>query len=323
MNIFPTKETETLETFKRDVLTGLTSSPKHLYSKYFYDKNGDIIFQKIMNDKQYYLTNTELGILKTSCDKLLDIVNHFTDGFDLIELGAGNALKSVEILNCFTEAKLDFTYYPIDISDNIIRTLEKELPAKINNLNIKGFIGEYFTALQEVCKYSHQPKLVLFLGANIGNMSPDGTLSFCMELHKNLAPGDRVLIGFDLIKNPWIIFNAYNDTNGLTKEFNLNLLKRINRELSANINLHNFDHYESYEPETGACKSYLFSLVDQSVIIENTEICFAENELIFMETSQKYTMDQINRMAAQSGFKPITRLVDSKTWFTDVIWERL
>lgn len=323
MNIYSTIENETLETFKKDILAGLISSPKYLYSKYFYDRNGDIIFQKIMNDDQYYLTDIELNILKTSCDKLLAIASTFNEGFNVIELGAGSALKSVEILKCFNDARLDFTYYPVDISENIIRTLETELPSKIEKLRIKGFVGEYFTALQEAQQYSSKPKLVLFLGANIGNMPPEDALSFCRDLYKNLSPGDIVLIGFDLIKNPWAIFNAYNDTNGLTKEFNLNLLERINRELNADFNINNFDHYESYDPETGACKSYLFSLSEQSVLIQNTKIMFAENELIFMEISQKYSTEQIDQMATSSGFKPIVKLSDSKNWFANSVWERI
>jgi dimethylhistidine N-methyltransferase len=250
-----------------------------------------------------------------------DLVSRFPDGFDLIELGAGDALKSTELLKCLVKAEKDFTYFPIDISEHIVQLVETELPKKIKNLNIKGTAGDYFVALEEVKLYSKRPKLVLFLGGNIGNMPPEDALDFCTELHSHLSTGDLVLIGFDLKKNPWTIFNAYNDKDGITRDFNLNLLHRINRELDANFDVSQFDHYESYDPETGACKSYLFSLQEQRATIGDVEISFEENEYIYMETSHKYTLDQTKKMAAKAGFKPIAHLFDSQKWFTDVIWE--
>lgn len=317
------KKAETLETFKNDVIKGLSSNPKHLQAKYFYDKRGDKLFQKIMNTEQYYLTDAELEIFNTRCKEMLDLVSGFTGGFDLVELGAGDALKSTELLKCFKKAELDFNYYPIDISDNTIQIIEKELPKKITGLKIKGIIGDYFDALEEAKLYSKRPKFILFLGGNIGNMSPDEALNFCKKLHHHLKNGDRILIGFDLKKNPWTIFNAYNDKEGITREFNLNLLHRINRELNADIDINQFEHYESYDPESGACKSYLFSLKEQTATIEGIEVHFDENEYIFMETSHKYTVKEIGTLAKKSGFNPITELFDSKNWFTDVVWERI
>jgi L-histidine Nalpha-methyltransferase len=317
------KATDTLETFRRDVLKGLTSSPKHLQSKYFYDKRGDKLFQRIMDSDQYYLTDAELEIFNTRCSEMLDIVSRFTGPFDVVELGAGDALKSTELLKCLTNAGKDFRYYPIDISENIIKLVEKELPKKVEGLKIEGINGDYFDALKEAKKRSANPKLVLLLGGNIGNMPPEEANAFCKTLHHRLAKGDMVLIGFDLKKNPWTIFNAYNDKDGITREFNLNLLHRINRELGADFDVSQFEHYESYDPESGACKSYVFSLREQTVLIDGVEINFEENEYIFMETSHKYTPNQTKKMAEASGFKPITELFDSKNWFTDVIWERI
>ena len=317
------KQAETLETFRKDVIEGLTSSPKHLQSKYFYDKRGDKLFQKIMDTEQYYLTDAELEIFYTRCKEMLDIVSDFKGGFDLVELGAGDALKSRELLKCLTNARITFKYYPIDISGNIIQIIEKELPNKIKGLTIQGIVGDYFDAVDEAKQYSNNPKFILFLGGNIGNMSPQEALSFCKKLHNRLETGDKVLMGFDLKKNPWTIFNAYNDKEGITREFNLNLLHRINRELNADIEVDQFEHYESYDPESGACKSYLFSLKKQTARIEGVEIHFDENEYIFMETSHKYTVEETRALAEKSGFKPITQLFDSKNWFTDVVWERV
>ncbi|HEY0177231.1 MAG TPA: L-histidine N(alpha)-methyltransferase, partial [Pedobacter sp.] len=181
--------------------------------------------------------------------------------------------------------------------------------------------GEYITALKEAVRLSSQPKVILLLGANIGNMPPAEADNFCSEIRQYLSPNDLAIIGFDLKKHPWVIFKAYNDPSGITRQFNLNLLERINRELYADFKTEQFDHYESYDPETGACRSYLISLKDQEVTIGDTIISFAANEYIFTETSHKYTVEETDRMAIKSGFKPLAHLFDSKKWFTDVIWE--
>lgn len=307
--------------FYQDVIQGLSASPKYLFSKYFYDAEGDKIFQKIMHAPEYYLMNCELEIFKTRCHEITEIFKRFRDGFDLIELGAGDAYKSTELLNCLLDQQLDFTYYPTDISENAIKYIERELPAKLPNVKIKGIVGEYFEALQQSTKMSNKPKIVLFLGSNIGNMPPKEAIGFCENIRKYLSPGDLTLIGFDLKKNPWVIFKAYNDQKGITKEFNLNLLKRINRELNGTFILENFDHYENYDPESGACKSYLFSLKKQEVLIGEQRISFEENELIYMETSHKYSIPEIDEISKKCYFNPVVHLLDSKQWYTDVIWE--
>ena len=161
----------------------------------------------------------------------------------------------------------------------------------------------------------------MFLGSNIGNMPVDAAEKFCRELRSHLSPGDMVLIGVDLKKNPKTILAAYNDKEGITKRFNLNLLQRINRELNADFNTDQFEHYPTYDPETGACKSYLVSLVEQDVRINGMEtIRFAKDEYIFMEISQKFTIPQIDQMAVKASFKALDHFFDSKNWFTDAIW---
>lgn len=319
-----TDNIETSEAFKLDVLKGLQSSPKYLQGKYFYDSQGDKLFQQIMATPEYYLTKAELEIFSNQCLEILDLLKDFiASDFDLIELGVGDALKSSQLLKCLAQARVDFSYYPIDISKDILQFIETELPKKIKGLKIKGIEAEYFMGLERVSQLSSKPRWILFLGGNIGNMPPREAELFLKQLYKHLAPGDIVLIGFDLKKNPWTIFNAYNDAKGVTKEFNINLLRRINRELQANFILENWDHYESYDPETGACKSYLISLAEQQVQIDSNNIQFAENEQIYMETSQKYTVEEIDSMAQKAGFKHLKNLFDSEKRFTDVIWQRL
>jgi uncharacterized SAM-dependent methyltransferase len=167
---------------------------------------------------------------------------------------------------------------------------------------------------------SDRRKVILFLGSNIGNMPVADAINFSKELRKHLNEGDMALIGFDLKKNPATILAAYNDKGGITRRFNLNLLNRINRELGGNFDVKKFDHYPTYDPESGACKSYLVSQQDQIVNIADKHIHFQKDEYIYMEISQKFTVSQTGQMAEKSGFKPLELFFDSKNWFMDAIW---
>ncbi len=308
--------------FLQDVIKGLKSSPKQLYSKYFYDEDGDIIFQQIMDSAEYYPTDCEMEIFKEQTAELAEVLKNGFEEFDLIELGAGDATKSFYLLNQFMCKQSKFTYYPIDISSHIISELENNLPTRINGLKVKGLNGEYFDMLKEAYRLSANRKVVLFLGANIGNMPVEEAQVFCKQLRKHLSEDDLLMVGFDLKKHPNTIRNAYNDIEGHTKAFNLNLLKRINRELNANFDIEAFDHYPSYDPATGSCKSYLISLKKQSVTIADSDpIFFRENEYIFMEVSQKYSITEAEELAIQANFKPVKHFLDTKKWFIDSVWK--
>ncbi|MEA1848620.1 L-histidine N(alpha)-methyltransferase [Chryseobacterium sp. MHB01] len=307
--------------FLNDVLTGLQSNPKHLSSKYFYDKTGDELFQKIMAMPEYYLTRCELDIFKNKTSGLAEAIRSDEQPFDLIELGAGDAMKSTYLLKYLSEKRADFTYMPIDISGNILSVLENNLKDKLPEINIKTLEGEYFQMLKKAMKLSSRRKVILFLGGNIGNMTSKESEKFCTSLHQLLNSEDIVLIGFDLKKNPFTVLNAYSDKSGITAEFNLNLLTRINRELGGNFDIEQFEHYESYDPITGACRSFLISLKNQQVKIEEETIDFAENEVIDMEVSQKFSKSDIEYLAEKSGFSITRNISDSKEWFIDSIWK--
>ena len=308
--------------FLQDVLKGLQSSPKYLNSKYFYDKKGDELFQKIMTSEEYYLTNCEMEIFSKQTAKIANSILTETEELDVIEFGPGDAIKSTYLLNELSKRNAIRTYFPIDISANIIDLLNKSLPDEIPGLNIHGLNGEYFEMLSQANQISRKRKLILFLGANIGNFKFDEMPVFCKKLHNLLSGADLVLIGFDLKKNPKKILAAYNDESGFTREFNLNLLKRINKELNANFDLKNFEHYATYDPDDGACKSYLVSMIKQQVCIgENTLISFEKDETIFMEISHKYSVGQIDEIASQCGFTPVTYFYDSNKYFVDVVWK--
>ncbi|TDO24089.1 L-histidine N(alpha)-methyltransferase [Pedobacter duraquae] len=307
--------------FLADVISDLSRFPKKLSSKYFYDEAGDKLFQQIMNCDEYYPTDCELEIFTSRTDELVAAFTNSTAPFDLIELGAGDATKSSFLLSALVAKGVDFKYIPIDISGTMINYLETSLPNRIPGLTVNGLKGDYFDMLDQAYMRSERRKVLLFLGGNLGNMPVADALGFCQRLHESMKPGDLLLLGFDLKKNPQIILAAYNDIGGLTRDFNLNLLKRVNRELDGNFVIENFQHYPSYDPETGACKSYLISLTDQEVVIAGNTFSFAKDEFIDMEISQKYSIAETDNMATDSGFVPVKHLLDSKGWFLDTIWE--
>ena len=311
---------DTAKQFFSDVVSGLGSTPKKLQSKYFYDATGDRFFQQIMAMPEYYLTRCELDIFKNRTHELANVILADGTAFDLIELGAGDATKSSYLLKHLKDNKANFTYMPIDISGHILDVLDEKLSTEVPGLNIVCLEGDYFDMLKRAANLSSRRKVVLFLGSNIGNMEATDAASFCNELRKNLSPGDILLIGFDLKKNPQTILNAYNDKQGITAAFNLNLLIRINRELGANFNIGQFEHYQNYDPLTGACRSYIISLKEQDVTIAGKVIHFDKDEAMYMEVSQKFSEDDIQQLAYNSGFAIAASVNDSKGWFTDSLW---
>lgn len=316
-------QNDSKETFLADVLEGLSSSPKKLHSKYFYDEAGDRLFQQIMDMSEYYLTNCELDIFKNKTELLAKSILIDNEPFDLIELGAGDAMKSSFLLENLTKKNIDFTYMPIDISGHILEELDEKFRKDLPELEVITLEGDYFDMLDRAMTISQRRKVVLFLGGNIGNMDLEESNHFCRELRRKLNRSDILLIGFDLKKNPKTILNAYNDSAGITSSFNLNLLIRMNRELEADFDVLNFQHYQTYDPISGACKSYLVSLTEQNVHIGNQIFRFEENELIDMEISQKFSQDDISKLARDAKFHIIDEIADSKNWFVDSIWQVL
>lgn len=307
-------------TFRSDVLEGLAALPKKLSSKYFYNKAGDRLFQQIMAMPEYYLTDCELDIFKNKTELLATAISNSNKAFDLIELGAGDAMKSTFLLKYLVENGKDFAYMPIDISGNILSVLNEKLSLQLPSLEVNLLEGDYFDMLNKATAIANRRKVVMFLGGNIGNMTIAEARDFCREIRSKLNPGDLFLVGFDLKKNPHTILNAYNDSTGITASFNLNLLKRINDELDADFDVDQFQHYQTYDPISGACRSFLVSLSKQKVSVGGSVFNFDKNELIDMEISQKFSQDDIQQLAKDAGFTIQTEIADSKNWFIDSIW---
>lgn len=309
--------------FAQDILEGLRTVPKVIPSRYFYDEYGDRIFQQIMAMPSYYLTKCEHEILKKEKETILELVGGTKNPFQLIELGAGDGTKTKVLIEHFLQKQVDFEYFPIDISENALSLLTHDLHTNFPELAVTPTQGEYFEALNNLTQNSKVKKVILFLGANIGNFNMEQALDFLKKIAKTLQKDDILLIGLDLKKNPATILAAYNDKEGITKSFNLNLLERINRELGGNFNPDNFEHYPLYNPETGEMKSYLISTKEQEVFIEALGQDFRFNawETIHVEVSQKFSLDQIRSMAEKSGFRVVKNLFDSKRYFVDSVWE--
>ncbi len=311
--------TDVMSPFKKDVLKGLKAKNKYLSSKYFYDKIGDDLFQQIMDLDEYYLTRKELEIFKEQNEDIRKTICN-QQPFWLIELGAGDGRKTKVLLKHFLKQGVDFKYIPVDISENVLEILSRNLKKEIPNLNIEPYQGDYFDALSNISDGGRR-NVVFFLGSNVGNFSRDVASQFLIKLSNYLNPKDLLFMGVDLKKDPSKILAAYNDSEGITSKFNLNLLDRINKELGGNFNTNTFLHYPYYNPQTGECRSYLISEVNQVVKIGDEEVHFDAWEAILMETSKKYDESELKNLANSTGFTMVKSFKNEQNGFADVLWE--
>lgn len=319
MNTGPTPE---LTQFAEDVLRGLSSTPKQLSSKYFYDDEGSRLFQEIMRLPEYYPTRAELKIFTEQTDAIHDAFVDNADTVDLIELGAGDGTKTAVLIEHFLKNDTDFTYSPIDISQEANDALSARFREKFPQLRIDPHTGDYFQVLTSLKNGSERRKVLMFLGSNIGNFQRSQAVDFFRQLRAVMNPNDRLFIGFDMQKDPRVIVAAYDDPKGVTAAFNLNLLRRINRELGADFDLEKFSHYAQYRPVECAARSFLISREKQTVNIAALGRSFEIDqwEAIFMEISQKYTRAMIEDLAAESGFEIEADFFDEVNFYTDSLW---
>ena len=325
-----TSTTPELTQFAEDVLHGLSSTPKQLSSKYFYDDEGSRLFQEIMKLPEYYLTRAELGIFRSQTEAIATAFlgaeqeSEMTSpqSLDLIELGAGDGTKTAVLIEYFLQNHIDFTYSPIDISQKANDALLAAFAERFPELRINPHTGDYFRVLSSLRNGSGRRKVVMFLGSNIGNFQRDQAIDFFRQLRGVLNENDRLFIGFDMHKDPRVIVRAYDDAQGVTAAFNLNLLRRINRELGANFDLDKFTHYAQYRPAECAARSFLISREKQTVHIAAVDRSFEleQWEAIFMEISQKYSSGMIRELADQSGFQIETEFLDRENFYTDSLW---
>lgn len=313
------------EKFKSEVLEGLTNYPKSLPSKYFYDKKGDGLFQQIMAMPSYYLTDCEFEILETHTEAIAKHLFHTKSSYDLIELGAGDGKKTKILLRYLLENKRGFVYKPIDISKNALDSLSSDLAHILPDLNVDAQEGMYFDVLEKLNKSSDRKKAILVLGSNIGNLEHEIAVNFLSKIAAAMEEEDRLFMGFDQKKHPQIILDAYNDATGITAAFNKNILERINRELEATFEVDKFEHWETYNPETGTAKSFLVATEPMIVYIGalDKEIRFEAWESIHTEISQKYDDEVVAWLAKQAGLEILHCFTDARNYYKNYIFKCL
>lgn len=301
--------------FSSDVKAGLTSEPKYLPFVYFYDHIGSQLFEKICKLPEYYLTRAETNILQTYVD---DIVSQFPKDTVLVELGSGSATKTRILIEAFLQRQGLTCYTPIDISRQILEESSQTLLQAYPILEINAVAARYYEGIRQLNMQTEKQKLILWLGSSIGNFDRSEAANLLQCIQNTMFPHDRLLIGIDLRKDRTTIEKAYDDAQGVTAEFNLNLLARINRELGGNFNLKNFYHQAIYNEEIGRIEMYLISNCDQKVFIRelDLEISFTANEMIHTENSFKYSLDEIDMLAEKTGLYVEQQWFDSARLFS-------
>jgi|SRR5690242_9570477 L-histidine Nalpha-methyltransferase len=295
------------------VLEGLTSLPKWLPPKLFYDREGSLLFERITELPEYYLTRTERAILREYAD---DIISAAGTPETLVELGAGSASKTTLLLDAAVEASGEANYVPIDVSGAALRDAQLRIRSNCPRISVQPIHAEYSPGLAQLPRSSGR-KLVLFIGSSIGNFELFEAPRLLADIRRNLSPGDAVLLGTDMRKSLDLLVPAYDDAQGVTAAFNKNLLRRINRELGASFKLSTFAHRILWNDEQSRIEMHLESLHDQSVPIEMLDIIvnFREGETIHTENSTKFSMDMVDRMVDNAGLRRECTWFDEQKWF--------
>jgi dimethylhistidine N-methyltransferase len=307
--------------FASEVLVGLSEMPKRLPSRYFYDDEGSRLFARIMELPEYYPTDCEREILTANRNAIAELLGDRPT--NVVDLGAGDGVKTGILLEQLAQRGLDVRYVPIDISEGAMRSLVTTVRGRLPAMEIDGLVCEYGDGLRWLAReHAGHQNLVLFLGSNIGNFDRAHSRAFMRRLWNALRHGDRVLIGFDLKKDIDVLLRAYNDTSGVTARFNLNLLTRINRELGGHFELDKFRHFGTYDVFSGAMKSYLVSQERQSVYIDalRTVFDFDPWEPVHTEYSYKYLRTDVHELARDTGFEVQAEYLDDRRWFVDSVW---
>ncbi len=301
--------------FAEEVRRGLTSDPKRLSPKYFYDQLGSQLFEAICLLPEYYLTRAEGEILQHHADEIVRCVPGCST---LIEMGSGSASKTRSLIEALLRKRRELVFVPVDISASALESSSLILLQSYPRLRIEAYAADYFVALKELGKKQRGPTLALFLGSNISNFGRAEAPVFLRALRAVLRKGDALLLGADLKKDRAILEPAYDDALGVTAAFNLNLLARVNRELGGDFDLRAFKHHAFYNEEIGRVEIHIESTRAQVVTIGtlNMTIQFAIGERIHTENSYKYDLQGISHLAAETGFKCANVWVDSQKRFS-------
>lgn len=301
--------------FAEDVRRGLSSEPKRLLPKYFYDELGSQLFDAICLLPEYYLTRAENEIIERYAE---EIVASVEGSKTLLEMGSGSASKTRLIIEALLNEQDDLLFIPVDISASALDNSSRILLQSFPRLRIEAYAADYFDGLAELTRKQRGRTLALFLGSNISNFGRDEAPAFLRALRRVLRKGDALLLGADLKKDRRILEPAYDDALGLTAAFNLNLLSRVNRELGGDFDLRAFKHHAFYNEELGRVEIYIESARAQVVTIKKLgmEVRFKAGERIHTENSYKYDLSGIAQLAEETGFRCARTWLDSQARFS-------
>ena len=300
----------------RDARQGLAASQKYIPCKYFYDARGSKLFEDICRLPEYYVTRTELSILKEIAPGIMGTFTHK----DLVELGSGANQKIRILLDAAGESnRATIRYIPVDISESAVIEASEDLLERYPGLRILGVVADFTYQLDVVP--TERPLMFCFLGSTIGNMSEDESISFLHSVSENMNPADRLLVGFDMVKSRGTMEAAYNDSRGVTAEFNKNVLEVLNNELNANFDPSHFDHLAFFNEANSRIEVHLRANRDVSVRLESIdmEVEFKQGETIHTENSRKFTSKSIEDMANHAGLYLQNWYTDPNGWFSLVV----
>jgi dimethylhistidine N-methyltransferase len=298
------------DTFREDVIAGLSLPEKALSPKYFYDAEGSRLFEAICRLKEYYPTRCELALTSAHLE---DIARFAGDGCQLIEYGSGESLKTRLLIRRLRPS----AYVPVDISESALQAAAKRLARAFPWLNVLGVAGDFMQPLKLPVyrARSHERLVIYFPGSTIGNLTPDEAHAFLRMSRGQIGRRGAMLVGVDLKKDANVLHAAYNDAKRVTAAFNLNLLARINRELGADFEPKQFAHYAFYNVAQGRIEMHLVSLERQTVAIGRHRFRFDVGESIHTENSCKYSVDEFSALALAAGFRTDCVWKDARGYF--------
>ena len=297
----------------RDVVVGLTSRPKSLPPRLFYDAAGSALFEQITTLPEYYLTATEQGIFERFAREMLAAAG---GGATIVELGAGTAKKTMLLLRAASESHRTVRFVPVDLSSSALRLARERVRSELPQVEVQALLLDYGECSSALARIAG-PKLMLFLGSSIGNLEPMAAGALLGRLRQSLAPGDGLLLGTDMRKPVELLLPAYDDPAGVTSQFNLNVLARLNREYQAEFDLELFSHQVRWSEAESRIEMHLASRVEQLVPVHSLGLSapFAMGETIHTENSYKYSAGMIESIAHNGGFKVEQAWSDERDWF--------
>ena len=307
------RELAALPDYAAEVVHGLSSRPKTLPCKLFYDARGSALFEEITRLPEYYPTRVELEILQ---DNSREIARATGSPVSIIELGAGTATKTGTLLRAFARRQMRVKYFPVDISPAALTEAKKKIREACPGALIRPVVADFSNGFHFL-KSIPGRKLVLYLGSSIGNFDWNDATGMLRKVHEQLLPGDALLLGTDMVKSPEILVPAYDDAQGVTSEFDKNILVRLNRELDGDFDLPSFRHIAEWNPMRSRMEIYLESMRAQVVTLRmaGMKVKFAAGERIHTENSYKYTLQMVESMLCVSGFRLERSWFDRREWF--------